>query len=264
LVITGGLFAAWVVYYTATDLTRQILERTDKIVALSQELDTARKAISARDRRVGLLLDAVGRVSRDLPEGDIRIVLTTAGKLLYNQWDSDQKVARHPEDYDPSRDIIGVIKVVDPRLNNGHVLFYSGLIERALGHRENGHQNFYAYITSEPAEADSRTGGSDVLACRTARGYCLERTAWVYNLMANDQYSFTVKRQQRDLSLSRTTLDEEYGQALKYACNAVRFHPPSGFSDPDQAVKTTELIERLNIAMGQPRNQKCPKDDLRE
>ena len=79
LVITGGLFAAWVTYYTATDLTRQIVERTDKIVALSQELDTAKKSISARDLRVGPLLDAVGRVSRDLPKRDVRIVLTTAG-----------------------------------------------------------------------------------------------------------------------------------------------------------------------------------------
>jgi hypothetical protein len=226
-------FSATFAWYTTTTLTNKLTEQTE--------------VAQRREARLQLLKDDVVEYAQQLPKEDSARILTGAGVKLRDRFNA--AIGRKPpfrnQDFDPSEDIIYIIKKLDP--NNGHGLYLSGEIERSLGGLSKGRQRFYEYLELEKGR--TRNGEVGVTACRNSEGFCRERTAWIFHLLANDfyQYGRSLK------SAGRPALEYRaaFSTALKHACSAIAYFPPNGFSDALQATGTRSLERMLSEELGQ-------------
>lgn len=236
LTIGAVSFSAAFSWYTTTNLTKKVAAQTE--LALE------------RESRLELLRDDIIDYVRALPKDHGDGVIAAAGTKLRDRYNNalSRKPPLLPREFDSSEDIIYMLNRLDQ--TNGHAIYISGEIERVLGGVSKGRQRFYEYLGVE--KGSTRAGDVGVAGCRNARGYCRERTAWIYHLLANDFYE-NGKRLKAE-----GHPDYEYkaalSTALKHACSAIDYFPPDGFNDAAQAVATRALERMLSMEL----NEKCP------
>ncbi len=196
LLLCGGLFTAWVTWFTAVDVTAKDAKILQQDYRLRKLHD--------------YFIQFVGRSPQNLPDQ----VLTDMGSILNNRF-QEALMARDPShSYDAARDLIELLTAIDT--NNGHALYFSGEIDwhRRVG--DYGSFAFYTYLEQELRYAPQfRQNDTSVMACRNPKGYCRQRTAWVSHVLANQLL-------QRALNRERAGLDAtaEWGEVLEKACDA--------------------------------------------
>lgn len=253
MIIAGGLFAGWVTWYTAFDQSNQIEDWHRRTEAANNRADAANVQAELANGRRELIKNDVARYISGLPVDDIDVVLKQAGALLANRFAeamkaaTDAKRAFRPADFGPSQDIISVILALNK--NNGHALYFSGEIARLTGDPDRGQTQFFSYLETERTlVAESRAGGTETAACRTAKGYCRQRTAWINHLLANDIYQAANKRA---MTADAAELARDFRRALSYACDAESLLKSGEF---EQIRPTKDLIANLGARLG---GQQC-------
>lgn len=150
------------------------------------------------------------------------------------------------EDFANPNAIIAFLQEFDR--DNGHALYYEGEIRRWVYKNDRlseefmrSHMSYRRYLQiSDTLKPEERDGTAEACYNRS-RGYCAERTAWIFHQMANDFYRLGLKETQlRDKR-------EYYQQALKHAKNCLEIRE-QGF---DQHISTKELHELLSRAVEQ-------------
>jgi hypothetical protein len=244
IVAIAGVFTGWAAWYPTVDLSGEIN-------GLKAQLTESAKESMDNDRRLRLAKSDLNQMLEVFPKNS---VLTRAGVVLASQFGSELKASdfekrRRPQDFAGSQDLIDFVQSLDAE--SGHVFYYQGEIARKIGASDNGHENFMHYLEEEPRVAHARDGGPSIEACRSsAHGYCLQRTAWINQLLANDFYGSAKKA--KDPSEGAALLKS----AFSYACAAAELFNQHGFSDQDQLRPTLALIERIEGDLGVSR---CPK-----
>jgi hypothetical protein len=103
------------------------------------------------------------------------------------------------------------------------------------------HQDFYRYLeiaSSLPARDTDGDAGSEVCYHRS-NGYCIQRTAWIHHLLANDFYQMAIA--------AADDLDREPSleQARKHANAARRYRSPEGLEGFVQCIGTVLLEQKI-------------------
>jgi hypothetical protein len=233
LILAGGAFSAWFAYYTTSDLSEQLKTKSERVEFLRADLLAYLKP---------------------LPRDQIQPILAEAGKRLRVRF--NQVIARKPPfrstDFDASQDLIDLISAFDD--NNGHVHYFRGEIKRALGDVAKGESEFYAYLTAENGR--TRTGALGAPPCVNPDGFCRERTAWIFHMLANDFYEdgMALKRDGQPDAQARLST------ALQHACSAIKLFPPNGFNSPKQRI-ATQTLERLLLQQLGKDGQPCPRPE---
>jgi hypothetical protein len=112
-------------------------------------------------------------------------------------------------------------------------------------------QDFHGYLeiaSSLPALETGGDSGSEI-CYRRPKGYCLQRTAWIYHLFANDFYVDAMAladRQDRVAALER---------ARQHVTEARKYRRPEGGEGFDQCIHTTTLAEKIAEALDPSRSQ---------
>jgi hypothetical protein len=239
IVVIGGVLTGWAAWYPTAELN-------DDLKSKSQQLFDD-------DRRLQFAKLHLAQITSDFPTDN---VLTKAGSLLSGEFNaeltaSDFAKHRRQQDFGVSQDLIDLLRFFDKK--NGHAFYYQGEIDRKIGRSDNGHQNFFAYINEEPLVPHARDGGPSIEACRSPRGYCLQRTAWINHLVANDFYEDATAKAAKNVDQDEIRV--MLGQALKYGCEAINLYNKSGFADPDQLKPTIVIVNGINKKLGV---SKCP------
>lgn len=233
LAISAGVFTGWFAWYTTSDLTDQLKEKTE----LAELGET----------RVRLLRDDIVKYVRPLRVDEYRRVLTQAGfdnlRGRFNEAITKHRPPFRSIEFESSRDIIYIIRQLEGENKNGHALYIQGEIERFLGLPDRGNQRFYTYLEVENLK--TRTGELGALPCQNPEGVCRERTAWVFNLLARN-----LLQQGRDLKAAgrpEAQYREVFSEALKHACSAIKLFPDNGFTQPPP---TRALEKALSDELG--------------
>ena len=175
LAIAGGVFTAWVTWYTVSDLGHELKEKTETADLLAKRLDTTKK-----DSAFYLKL---------IPQGDLAPVLTEAGWRIRTRFNA--AIAKRPfqqNDFETTKDGLELMESLDS--DNAQTYYFRGLIARAFGDPAKGRQNFYAYLNKEGRTLPSTRGGTlGPDPCKSPEGICRERTAWVFHLLASDFFT---------------------------------------------------------------------------
>jgi len=233
LVLAGGIFTAWFAYYSTSDLAEQLRTKSERLDFLRADL-----------------LDYL----KPLPAPEIQPVLKAAGEKLRTRF--NEVIARKPpfnrSDFDASRDLIELISKLDD--NNGHVHYFLGEIDRGLGDVAGGDQQFYAYLAAEHGR--TRQGALGYPPCDTPEGYCRERTAWIFHLLANDFYKDGLKLEEAN----NPDAPARFATALLHACSAIKLFPPNGFNSPSQGISTRTLETLLLQKLGS-KAKPCPSPE---
>jgi hypothetical protein len=112
-------------------------------------------------------------------------------------------------------------------------------------------QDFHGYLeiaSSLPALETSRDSSAEICYQRP-KGYCLQRTAWIYHLFANDFYLHALAlpdRRDRNAALER---------ARQHVTEARKYRRPEGGEGFDQCMHTTTLAEKIAEALDPSRSQ---------
>ena len=164
--------------------------------------------------------------------------------------------------------LIDTLKGVDR--HNGHAWYFAGEIKRIqhraaftpkscfkgwpvveTGSLETYQQDFHGYLeiaSSLPALETGGDSGSEI-CYRRPKGYCLQRTAWIYHLFANDFYVHALAltdRRDRGAALER---------AAQHVAEARKYRRPEGGEGFDQCIHTTTLAEKIAEAQDPSRSQ---------
>ena len=164
--------------------------------------------------------------------------------------------------------LIDALKGVDRQ--NGHAWYFVGEIKRIqnraaftpkscfrgwpateIGNLETYQQDFHGYLEialSLPVLETGGDSGSEICYQRP-KGYCVQRTAWIYHLFANDFYLHAMAltdRQDRVAALER---------ARQFATEARKYRRPEGGEGFDQCIHTTTLAEKIAEALDPSRSQ---------
>lgn len=159
-------------------------------------------------------------------------------------------------DFSQAEKLVDALKALDPQ--NGHASYFAGEIKRVRNSTlftskscfkgwpagkteslEAYQQDFYYHreiAITLPALETGGDPGSEACYNR-ARGYCSQRMAWIYHLLANDFYVHALALTGRDrlAPLSR---------AREFAVEARKYRRPEGGEGFDQCIDTTTIIER--------------------
>jgi hypothetical protein len=211
LVLAGGIFTAWFAYYSTSDLAEQLRTKSERLDFFRADL-----------------LDYL----KPLPVPEIQPVLKEAGEKLRTRFNEEiaRKLPFSRSDFDASRDLIELISKLDD--NNGHVHYFLRKIDRGLGDVAGGDQQFYAYLTAEHGR--TRQGALGYPPCDTPEGYCRERTAWIFHVLANDFYEDGIRLEQAN----NPDASARFSTALLHTCSAIKLYPPNGFNSPTQGIST--------------------------
>jgi hypothetical protein len=233
LTIGAVAFSAAFSWYTTTTLTNKLAEQTE----IARHLEA----------RLQLLKDDAVDYAQQLPKEDTPRILTAAGAKLRDRFNAviGRKPPFHVRDFDPSEDLIYIIKKLDPY--NGHALYLSGEIERSIGGLSKGRQRFYEYLEQEKGR--TRNGEVGITACRNPEGFCRERTAWIFHLLALDFYQYG--KNLKSTGHPAIEYQAAFSTALKHACSAIAYFPPNGFGDALQGTATRALEKALSDELGQ-------------
>jgi len=170
-------------------------------------------------------------------------------------------------DFARAEALVDALKGVDR--HNGHAWYFAGEIKRIqhraaftpkscfkgwpateIGNLETYQQDFHGYLeiaSSLPALETSRDSGAEICYQRP-KGYCLQRTAWIYHLFANDFYLHALAltdRRDRNAALER---------ARQHVTEARKYRRPEGGEGFDQCIHTTTLAEKIAEALDASQN----------
>jgi hypothetical protein len=154
--------------------------------------------------------------------------------------------------------------------HNGHAWYFAGEIKRIqnraaftpkscfrgwpaneIGSLETYQQDFHRYLEialSLPALETGGDSGSET-CYRRPKGYCVQRTAWIYHLFANDFYLHALAltdRRDRIAALER---------ARQHVAEGRKYRSPEGGEGFDQCIHTTTLAEKIAEALDASRGQ---------
>jgi hypothetical protein len=238
LAIAGGVFTAWVTWYTVSDLSHDLREKTELADVLSSRLETAK-------------LDSVYYLKL-VPQNDLAPVLTEVGWRTRTRFNAAiAKRPFHQRDFETTKDGLDLLESLDN--DNAQAHYFRGLIARAFGDPSKGRQYFYEYLNKEArVQPSTRDGPLGPDPCKTPAGVCRERTAWVFHLLASDFRTDALNMEKAGLPV-----DEYYSyfsDALNHACTAMKLFPPKGFGDPKQLMPTQNLVQNLSDKLGRT----CP------
>jgi len=171
-------------------------------------------------------------------------------------------------DFARAEALIDALRGVDRQ--NGHAWYFVGEIKRIqnraaftpkscfrgwpateIGNLETYQQDFHGYLEialSLPVLETGGDSGSEICYQRP-KGYCVQRTAWIYHLFANDFYLHAMAltdRQDRVAALER---------ARQFATEARKYRRPEGGEGFDQCIHTTTLAEKIAEALDPSRSQ---------
>jgi len=165
-------------------------------------------------------------------------------------------------DFSRAEALIEALKSIDQ--NNGHAWYFAGEIKRIQNRAsftpkgcfrgsvagqieslETYQQDFYRYLEVAQSLPAIETGGdtSSEICYRRPKGYCLQRTAWIYHLFANDFY---LRAMAQSDHRDRT---EDLRRALQFVTEARKYHPTEGGEGFDQCIHTTTLAEKIAEAL---------------
>jgi hypothetical protein len=140
-------------------------------------------------------------------------------------------------------DISDFILQISP--DNGHGLYFSGEAWRIGNKREQMRGEFNKYLSVESSLApELKSGGANDCYVR-ANGFCMERTAWVDHMMANDFYRTAL--QARDVSARISALQT----ACDYLKDSLGYFP-RGFSASTSFYATQDLWNRAGCLSQAP------------
>jgi hypothetical protein len=234
MAIAGGVFTAWVTWYTVSDLNHDLKEKTEAAELLAKRLDTAKI-----DTAYYLKL---------IPQPNLAPVLTEAGWRTRTRFNAAiAKRPFHQSDFETTRDGLDLMESLDS--DNAQAYYFRGLIARALGDPAKGRQHFYLYLNKEGrVKPSTRDGALGPDPCKTPDGVCRERTAWVFHLLASDFRTEALNKE--SAGLPPEAYYSFFSDALEHACTAMKLFPPKGFSDPSQLVPTRDLVKSLSDKLG--------------
>jgi hypothetical protein len=228
--------------------------RPDKLPAAPPDVESPRPEPAPRQPKG----DAPSASPGDVPETLKQAGATLAARFAETvKAASAAKRALRPADFASSEDMITLILTADK--DNGHALYYAGEIARKTGAPDRGHAQFQAYLAAEASlGAAARAGGIGIAACRTARGYCRQRTAWIDRLLATDLYQDTLAKKHaaeaaaggaKKKPAAAEAFAGDFRQALGYACNTLKLYG-SDVHDPQQLAPTTKLVAAIKAELG--------------
>ena len=189
-------------------------------------------------------------------------ILQLADELRKEFGNALQALARTSvADFSGAQSVLERLKELDDR--NGHVWYFSGEIKRLSLHarftpegcvRDFGadprdflnsyHDDFRQYLEIERSLPTSETGGSPgVLLCRDRpKGFCVQRTAWINHLLANDLF--------REAEATANKLDRvaKVKRAKEFANEALRYTPTGGEAGFTECIPTISLIQRIEAS----------------
>jgi len=169
-------------------------------------------------------------------------------------------------DFSRAEELIDALKSADQQ--NGHVWYFAGEIKRIqnriaftpkscfkgwpageVGSLGTYQQDFYRYLEVAQSLPILETGGdsSSEICYRRPRGYCVQRTAWIYHLFANDFY------QQAIAQADRRDRIEALTRASQFVTEAKKYRRPEGGEGFDQCIHTNPLVEKIADALGASR-----------
>jgi hypothetical protein len=185
--------------------------------------------------------------------------LHVAKRLRAEFWRArDNVVESGNGDFRQAEKFVDVLKALDPQ--NGHAWYFAGEIKRVRNNSlftakscfkgwpagkteslEVYQQDFYHYreiAITLPAVETGGDPGSEACYSR-AKGYCAQRMAWIYHLLANDFYvqALALTGRNRLATLSR---------AREFAGEARKYRRPEGGEGFDQCIDTTSIVEQID------------------
>jgi hypothetical protein len=107
------------------------------------------------------------------------------------------------------------------------------------------HWDFYRYLDGAATRPAAEMTDPGLEVCyHNPKGYCLQDTAWIYHLLANDFYQAAL------VEPNAIVRKEQYRKAYDFAVKATMYHAPEGGEGFSQCVGTTALIKILNEKLG--------------
>jgi hypothetical protein len=171
-------------------------------------------------------------------------------------------------DFARAEALTDALKGIDQR--NGHAWYFAGELKRIqnraaftpkscfrgwpaneIGSLETYQQDFHRYVEialSLPALETGGDTGSET-CYRRPKGYCVQRTAWIYHLFANDFYLHALALTDRRDHIAALT------RAAQHVAEARKYRRPEGGEGFDQCIHTTPLIEKIAEALDASRSQ---------
>jgi hypothetical protein len=163
--------------------------------------------------------------------------------------------------------LIDALKGADQQ--NGHAWYFAGEIKRIqnraaftpkscfkgwqagqAGSLETYQQDFHRYLEVALSLPVLETGGdpSSEICYRRPKGYCVQRTTWIYHLFANDFYLQAIALADRRDRIAALT------RANQFATEARKYRGPEGGEGFDQCIHTTPLVDKIVDALAESRN----------
>lgn len=159
--------------------------------------------------------------------------------------------------------LVEAIRRMDPQ--NGHAWYYSGEIKRVskpdmfsakrcfLGWPDGKpvdlgpyQEDFYRYLeVAATLPAVALSNPSAEICYGQGNGYCLQRTAWIYQLLAIDFY-------RTGLAMSGVDRITALTQAKHYVNGALKYRTPEGTAGFNQCIPSTLLLDKLNAELANP------------
>lgn len=174
-------------------------------------------------------------------------------------------------DFGRAEALIDALKSADQ--HSGHAWYFAGEIKRIrnsasftikscfkgwpagqAGSLETYQQDFHGYLEialSLPALETGGDTGSEI-CYRRSKGYCVQRTAWIYHLFANDFYLQAVALADRRDRIAALT------RASQFVTEARKYRRPEGGEGFDQCIHTTTLAEKITDALAANRGLNPP------
>jgi hypothetical protein len=170
-------------------------------------------------------------------------------------------------DFSRAEALIEALKRIDQ--HNGHAWYFAGEIKRIQSRAsftpkscfrepvagqveslETYQQDFYRYLEVAQSLPAVEIGGdtSSEICYRRPKGYCLQRTAWIYHLFATDFYLRAMAQSDRRDRIADLT------RAGQFVTEARKYRRPEGGEGFDQCISTTTLAERIAEALDPSRD----------
>jgi hypothetical protein len=156
---------------------------------------------------------------------------------------------------------------------SGHALYYSGEIARVSNSNlfdgvscvrapsvagklvlDSYEASFFLYLEKRRSLPESETEGPDLQASACAgraHGFCPQRTAWIYHLLANDLYAEAVA--------TRDPVDQatKSHDASFYAQEAMRLYSPPGQSRGFKQCTASETLAKMAVELERAADKKA-------
>lgn len=170
-------------------------------------------------------------------------------------------------DFGRTEALIEALKSIDQ--HNGHAWYFAGEVKRIRNRAsftpkscfrgsppgqieglEIYQQDFHRYLEVAQSLPAIETGGdtSSETCYRRPKGFCLQRTAWIYHLFANDFYLRAMAQSDRRDRIA------DLARAGQFVTEARKYRPPVGDVGFNQCVPTTTLPEKIAEALDPSRD----------